>query len=339
MSTTLPIPNLLLSQRPRRLRQAPWIRTLVRETELCPHHLIWPLFIQEGAAKVTPIDGLPGVERLSIDMAVDAAREARSLGLQAVALFPVTPAELKTPMGDEAFNPQNLMARAIRAIKKAVPEIGIIADVALDPYTSHGHDGLLDERGDVDNDATVAALCRQARVLAEAGCDMVAPSDMMDGRVGRIRAALDEAGHTRTIILSYTAKYASALYGPFREAVGSKQQLGRADKRTYQMQPTNAREALREASLDVEEGADIIMVKPATLYLDIIRALADAQSVPVFAYHVSGEYAMVKAAAAAQMLEEMPVMLESLVAIRRAGATAILTYAARDVARWLQEGT
>lgn len=337
--------SLNLPIRPRRLRRTPWLRALVAEHHLRAEDLIWPLFIQEGQGVVTSIEGLPGVHRLSIDKAVDAAREAHALGIPAIALFPVTPSECKTADGREAFNPENLICRAIRAIKQAVPEIGIVGDVALDPYTTHGHDGLLIHNlplagggsSDVDNDTTVAALCSQALVLAEAGCDIVAPSDMMDGRVGEIRAALDAQGHAHTLILSYAVKYASALYGPFRSAVGSAGNLGKADKRTYQMDPANLSEALREVALDLEQGADMVMVKPASLYLDVIARVREVSDVPVLAYHVSGEYAMVKAAANAGMLDEKAVMLETLLAIKRAGATAILTYAARDVAKWLKE--
>jgi porphobilinogen synthase len=337
--------SLHLPIRPRRLRRTAWLRALVAEYHLRAEDLIWPMFVQEGAGKVTAIDGLPGVERLSIDMAVDAAREAAALGIKAIALFPVTPADKKTEDGRDAFNPENLICRAIRAIKKAVPDIGIIADVALDPYTTHGHDGVLEEvtsrqspvTSDVDNDATVAILCKQAVTLAEAGCDIVAPSDMMDGRIGEIRNALDDAGHTNMVILSYAVKYASALYGPFRAAVGSATNLGKADKRSYQMNPANATEAMREVMLDLEQGADMVMVKPASLYLDIIARVKDVADVPVLAYHVSGEYAMVKAAAAAGLIDEQAVMMEMLLAIKRAGASAILTYAARDVARWLRE--
>ncbi len=310
---------------------------MVAETHLRAEDLIWPLFVQEGAGKVTPVEGLAGVERLSIDMIIDAAREAASLGIPAIALFPVTPPDKKTEDGREAYHTDNLMCRAIRAVKKAVPEIGIIADVALDPYTTHGHDGVLGANGDVANDATVAALYKQAVVLAQAGCDIVAPSDMMDGRIGEIRAALDNAGHENVVILSYAVKYASALYGPFRAAVGSATNLGKADKRTYQMNPANRIEALREVALDIEQGADMVMVKPATFYLDIISDVKAAVNVPTLAYHVSGEYAMVKAAAAAGMLDEKAVMLENLLAIKRAGADAILTYAARDIARYLAE--
>mgnify|MGYP003385937520 CR=1 FL=1 len=361
---------LTLPIRPRRLRRTPWLRAMVAEHRLAVEDMIWPLFVQEGAGKVTLVEGLPGVERLSIDMAVDAAREAVTLGIPAIALFPVTPTELKTEDGREAFNPENLMCRAIRAIKKSVPTIGIIADVALDPYTTHGHDGVLsvtpsfpefakqiigesnvsNEVGspyssranlgdDVDNDATVVALCKQAVVLAEAGCDIIAPSDMMDGRIGEIRGALDEAGHTQVVILSYAVKYASALYGPFRAAVGSASNLGKADKRSYQMNPANVTEALREVALDLEQGADMVMVKPASLYLDIIARIKEVADVPVLAYHVSGEYAMVKAAAAAGFIDERAVMLETLLAIKRAGADAILTYAARDIARYLRQPT
>ncbi|MFZ4541340.1 MAG: porphobilinogen synthase [Rickettsiales bacterium] len=326
---------LSILQRPRRLRQSPWLRAMVAEHHLQPGDLIWPLFVQEGTSQVTPVEGLPGVERLSIDKIVEAAREAVSLGIPAIALFPVTPADRKTEDGREAFNPENLMCRAIRALKTAVLEIGIIADVALDPYTTHGHDGVLCPKGDVANDATVAVLCKQAVTLAEAGCDIVAPSDMMDGRIGEIRAALDGSGYCNTVILSYAVKYASALYGPFRSAVGSATNLGKADKRTYQMDPANVAESLREVALDVAQGADMVMVKPATYYLDIIHQVKHAVPVPVLAYHVSGEYGMVKAAAAAGMLDERAVMLENLLAIKRAGADAILTYAARDVARWL----
>ncbi len=328
---------LNLPVRPRRLRRTPWLRAMVAEHYLRVEDLIWPLFVQEGQGLVTPIEGLPDVHRLSIDKIIEAARESVALGIPAIALFPVTPAELKTEDGCEAYNPENLMCRAIRAIKQAVPEIGIIADVALDPYTTHGHDGVLAENGDVANDATVAVLCKQSVVLAQAGCDIVAPSDMMDGRIGEIRAALDNAGHQQTVILSYAVKYASAFYGPFRAAVGSKDNLGKADKRTYQMNPANTDEALCEAMLDVAEGADMLMVKPASLYLDIIARVREVADMPVLAYQVSGEYAMVKAAAAAGMIDEKAALIETLLAIKRAGATAIFTYAARDVARWLKE--
>ena len=331
LNTKLDIPI-----RPRRLRRSPWLRAMVAETTLRVEDLIWPLFVQEGQGLVTPVEGLPGVERLSIDTLVQAAQEAESLGIPAIALFPVTPADRKSLQGEEAWNAENLMCRAIRAVKAAVPNLGIIADVALDPYTTHGHDGILGEDGDVHNDGTVAALCQQAVTLARAGCDIVAPSDMMDGRIAEIRTALDEAGYEHVVILSYAAKYASAFYGPFRAAVGSQSNLGKADKRTYQMNPANSIEAVREVTLDLAEGADMLMVKPASLYLDIIARVREVADVPVLAYHVSGEYAMLKAAAAAGMLDEKATILETLLAIKRSGADAILTYAARDVAKWLK---
>lgn len=365
--------TLHLPIRPRRLRRTPWLRALVTETTLRVEDLIWPLFVQEGQGLLTPVEGLPGVNRLSIDTLVEAVREAAELGIPAIALFPVTPLDKKSDDGREAFNPDNLVCRAIRAVKKAVPTIGIVGDVALDPYTSHGHDGVLNEAGEVANDATVTILCKQAVTLAETGCDIVAPSDMMDGRIGEIRDALEAAGHHDTVILSYAAKYASAFYGPFRAAVGSAYsplagesnrpcdsvggaermsnpphgfakgksrspsggELKSLDKRGYQMNPANITEALHEVSLDIEQGADMVMVKPATLYLDIIAAVREISPVPVVAYHVSGEYAMLKAAAAAGMLDEQAATVETLLAIKRAGASAILTYAARDVARWL----
>lgn len=327
---------LELPVRPRRLRRSAWLRALVEETALRAEDLIWPVFVQEGSGLETPVDGLPGVARFSIDRLVDAAKEAAALGIPAIALFPVTPAEKKTDDGREAANSDNLVCRAIRAVKAAVPTIGLIADVALDPYTLHGHDGVLGADGDVANDATVAMLCQQALVLAQAGCDVVAPSDMMDGRIGEIRRALDKAGFEQIVILSYAAKYASALYGPFRAAVGSQSNLGKADKRSYQMNPANKVEAMREVALDLAEGADMLMVKPATLYLDIIAQVKTVSDVPVFAYHVSGEYAMLKATAAAGLIDEKAVTLETLLAIKRSGADAIFTYAARDVARWLK---
>lgn len=330
MSDALQIP-----QRLRRLRRTPWLRALVAEHHLRVEDLIWPLFVTDGADEV--VTGLPGVKRLSIDGIVKAAAEAASLGIPAIALFPATPAEKKSDDAREAWNPENLVCRTIRAVKKAVPNIGIIGDVALDPYTIHGHDGVLDKAGEVDNDRTVALLAKQAVVLAEAGCDIVAPSDMMDGRIAAIRAALDDRGHQQTVILSYAAKYASAFYGPFRAAVGSKKAQP-LDKRSYQMNPANMREAYREIALDIEEGADMVMVKPGLLYLDVIARIKDSCDLPVFAYHVSGEYAMLKAAAAQGMLDEQAATLETLLAFKRAGADAILTYAARDVAQWLNAG-
>lgn len=327
---------LNLPHRPRRLRRQPWLRAMVAEFSLRVEDLIWPLFVTEGEGQVVPVPGLPGVERYSIDQLVKVAAEAAALGIPALALFPVVPAEKKSDAAEEAYCADNLMARAIRAVKQAVPNMGLIGDVALDPYTSHGHDGVLDAHGGVANDATVAILCKQAVALAHAGCDIVAPSDMMDGRIGEIRAALDAAGHHEVVILSYAAKYASAFYGPFRHAVGSAKAQPLC-KRGYQMDPANAREALREVALDIVEGADMVMVKPGTLYLDILANVRAMCDLPVLAYHVSGEYAMLKAAAAAGMLDERAATMETLLAFKRAGADAILTYAARDVARWLRE--
>ncbi|MFZ4124845.1 MAG: porphobilinogen synthase [Rickettsiales bacterium] len=312
----------------RRLRAQPWLREMVQEHRLHPSDLIWPLFVQEGKNKRTAVKGLAGVERLSIDQLITEAKEAATLGIPAIALFPVTDPKLKTADGKEAWNKRNLVCRAIEAVKDAVPEIGVIADVALDPYTTHGHDGVLNKSGDVDNDATVEKLVKQALTLAAAGCDVIAPSDMMDGRVKAIRAELPH-----TPILAYSAKYASAFYGPFREAVGSKSNLGKADKRTYQMNPANADEALREVAQDIAEGADMVMVKPALLYLDIIARVRAEFSVPVFAYHVSGEYAMLKAAAEAGMIDEHAALMETMMAFKRAGAAGVLTYAAKDLAR------
>lgn len=321
--------------RPRRLRRTPWMRELVSETKLEVGDLIWPCFVQEGRQLETPIPAMPGVARLSIDKAVEAALRARDIGIPAIAVFPATPAELKTPHAEEALSPVNLVNRAVRAIKQAVPELGIICDVALDPYSSHGHDGLV-AGGEVLNDETVSMLQRQAVVQAEAGCDIIAPSDMMDGRVGAIRDALDQAGFSHVSILAYSAKYASAFYGPFREAVGSATNLGAADKKTYQMDPANTDEALREVELDLREGADLVMVKPGMPYLDIIRRIRDRFQVPTVAYQVSGEYSMLVAAAQAGWLDRERAMLESLLAFRRAGADAILTYFAFEAAALLR---
>jgi len=328
--------TLHITERPRRLRHHAWLRALVAEHHLRVEDLIWPLFVTEGEGVREDVTGLPGVQRYSMDQLVLVAAEAASLGIPAIALFPVVPAALKTDDAREALNPENLICRAMRAVKAAVPNLGIIGDVALDPYTSHGHDGLVDAAGEVQNDATVAVLMQQAVVLAQAGCDIVAPSDMMDGRVAAIRAGLDDAGLHDTPILSYAAKYASAFYGPFRAAVGSAKAKP-LDKRGYQMNPANTREAMREVALDVAEGADMVMIKPGTLYLDVLARVKDSCDVPVFAYHVSGEYAMLKAASAQGMLDERAATLETLLAFKRAGADAILTYAARDVAQWLRE--
>ena len=325
-----PIPTFPTT-RLRRNRRQPWIRELLAEHRLHPSDLILPVFIQEGTNTETPIVSMPGVSRITLDLLVEKAKSARQLGIPALALFPVIDAKLKTPGGDEALVADNLVCRAIREIKNAVPDMGVIADVALDPYTSHGQDGLVVD-GRVANDATVAVLCKQAIVQARAGCDIVAPSDMMDGRVGAIRAALDSEGFIDTSILAYSAKYASHQYGPFREAVDSKASLGAADKRDYQMDPANGDEALREIALDIAEGADMVMVKPGISYLDIVYRAASSFNVPVLAYQVSGEYAMIKAAAAQGWIDGDKVMLEQLLAFKRAGARAIFTYAAMEVA-------
>lgn len=315
----------------RRTRQQDWSRRLVAEHQLTPDDLVYPLFVQEGNGLRTQVASMPGVERLSVDVLVKEAKHAASLGIPAIALFPVIDPGKKTLQAEEAYNPNNLMCRAIKAVKDAVPEIGIIADVALDPYTSHGQDGLV-INGYVANDQTIDVLCRQAIVQAEAGCDIIAPSDMMDGRIGVIRAALDKAGFDRTVLLAYAAKYASAFYGPFRDAVGSKTNLGTSDKRSYQMDPANSDEALREVALDITEGADMVMVKPGLPYLDVIARVSQHFHVPVFAYQVSGEYAMIKAASDKGWIDGPKVMQESLLAFKRAGARAVLTYAAKEVA-------
>ena len=319
--------------RPRRLRRTDWSRRLVRENTLTADDLIWPLFVIAGRNAREPVASMPGVERLSVDLAVEAAREAAGLGIPAIALFPNTDAKLRTADGAEAFNAENLVCRAVRAIKAAVPEIGIMCDVALDPYTSHGHDGLL-EGDEIINDATLAALVRQALVQAEAGCDIIAPSDMMDGRIGAIRTALEAKGFTHVQIMAYSAKYASGFYGPFREAVGSSGTL-KGDKRTYQMDPANTDEALREVALDIAEGADMVMVKPGMPYLDIVQRVVEAFHVPTFAFQVSGEYAMLMAAAQNGWLDEERAILESLGAFKRAGAAGVITYFAPRAARLL----
>jgi porphobilinogen synthase len=305
----------------------------VAESALSPADLIWPIFVVEGENRREPVTSMPEVERLSIDLAVAAAREAAGLRIPAMALFPHVDAALKTPDGEEAANPDNLVCRATRAIKKAVPQIGILCDVALDPYTDHGHDGLIVD-GYVANDETIEMLVRQALVQAEAGCDILGPSDMMDGRVGAVRHALEKSGFKNTLIMAYAAKYASAFYGPFRDAVGSAKVL-LGDKRSYQMDPANSDEALREVALDLSEGADMVMVKPGMPYLDIVRRVRDAFGVPTFAYQVSGEYAMLVAAAERGLLDRERVMLESLIGFKRAGASGVLTYFARDAAKLL----
>jgi porphobilinogen synthase len=325
--------EFLGGRRQRRLRRTGWMRDLVRETTLTPADLIWPLFVIEGQNTRTPIRTMPGVERLSVDLAVMAAKEARIAGIPALALFPNTPDELRNPDGSEAYNPDNLMCRALRAIKDAVPEIGLIADVALDEYSSDGQDGLVRD-GEILNDETVAAMVRSALVQAEAGADIIAPSDMMDGRVAAIRQELDAAGHEHVAIMAYSAKYASAFYGPFREAVGSGTRL-MGDKKTYQLDFANSDEGLREVAQDIEEGADMVMVKPGLPYLDMIRRVRDSFNVPVFAYQVSGEYAMLRLAGAAGAIDGEAAMLESLWAFKRAGAKGILTYFALEAARRL----
>lgn len=320
-------------QRPRRNRRTEAIRRLVRETNLAPGHLILPIFVCEGRARRVAIASMPGCFRLSRDLVVREAREAHRLGISAVALFPALPDRLKDKTASESVNREGLLQQTVRALKDAVPEVAVITDVAMDPYSSDGHDGYVNELGEVENDRTLGILAAMAVSQAEAGADLVAPSDMMDGRVAAIRAALDAAGRQQTGILAYSAKYCSAFYGPFRDALDSAPRHG--DKKTYQMDPANAREALREVRLDVAEGADIVMVKPALPYLDVIRAVRDAVDVPVAAYQVSGEYAMIKAAARAGWLDESRGMIESLTAIRRAGADIILTYFAKDAARSL----
>ena len=320
--------------RRRRTRAHAWSRALHAETMLTPADLIWPLFVTEGKGVEESIASLPGVSRWSLGGIVARAKEARDLGIPCVALFPNTPRELRSDDGREAVNPDNLMCRAVRAIKDAVPEIGVLTDVALDPYTSQGHDGLLDAAGYVLNDATAAVLVEQAAVQAAAGADIIAPSDMMDGRVGMIRSALEAGGHPNVQIMAYAAKYASAFYGPFRDAVGSSGLL-KGDKKTYQMDPANAEEALREVALDLAEGADSVMVKPGLPYLDIVARVKARFEVPVFAYQVSGEYAMIEAAVAAGVAERDALVLETLLAFKRAGCSGVLTYHAAHAARLL----
>jgi len=328
--------RLDLTTRPRRNRQSEWVRRMVREHVLTADDLIWPLFLVDGERKRVPVASMPGVERISIDEAVRDAERAAKLRIPCIALFPYTDPKLRDDTGAEALNPDNLVCRTIRAIKKEVPDIGVLCDVALDPYTSHGHDGLLQD-GEILNDETVEVLVRQALVEAEAGCDIIAPSDMMDGRVGAIRRALDDADRTDVLIMAYAAKYASAFYGPFRDAVGSSATLV-GDKRTYQMDPANADEALREVEMDLAEGADLVMVKPGMPYLDVLRLVKDTFAVPTFAYQVSGEYAMIMAAAGNGWLDGDKAMMESLTAFKRAGADGILTYFAPRVAEKLSKG-
>ena len=321
--------------RMRRNRREDWSRRLTAETVLTAGDLIWTVFVCEGEGRREPVGSMPGIDRLSADVLAEEARTAYDLGIPALAVFPQTPQAAKSPDGDEALNPDNLVCQAVRAVKAAVPEMGVVCDVALDPYTSHGHDGLIRD-GYVVNDETVDVLCRQALVQAEAGCDVIAPSDMMDGRVGAIRRVLDEAGYERVRILSYAAKYASVFYGPFRDAIGSTGNLAGGDKRTYQMDPANGDEALREVAMDIEEGADMVMVKPGMPYLDIVYRVKAAFGLPTYVYQVSGEYAMLKGAGERGWLDGDGAILEALRGFKRAGADGVLTYAAVDVARRLQ---
>jgi porphobilinogen synthase len=318
--------------RMRRMRRDDFSRRLMRETCLTPDELIYPVFVLEGGGRREPVPSMPGVERLSIDLLVQEAREVQALGVPAIALFAVTPASAKSDDARQAYNPEGLAQRAVRALKDASPDLGVITDVALDPFTTHGQDGLIDESGYVMNEEV---LTLQALSHAEAGADVVAPSDMMDGRIGAIRAALEEEGRIHTRILAYSAKYASSFYGPFRDAVGSAANLGGGNKYSYQMDPANSDEAMREFALDLDEGADMVMVKPGMPYLDVVRRVKDRFGAPTFVYQVSGEYAMLKAASRNGWLEEQAVVLEALLCIKRAGADAILTYYAKDVARWL----
>ena len=310
----------------------------MREHTLASHDLIYPVFVHEGHDRRHAVASMPGVERLSLDLLYPVAEECMRLGIPAVALFPVIDASLKTPGGDEAFNPDGLVPRVVSALKSRFPELGVMTDVALDPYTSHGQDGLLDDTGYILNDPTVEVLVKQALVQSQAGVDIVAPSDMMDGRIGAIRTALEARGDVHTRIMAYSAKYASAFYGPFRDAVGSAANLGKSNKKVYQMDPGNSDEALREVGIDIAEGADMVMVKPGMPYLDIVRRVKDEFRVPTFAYQVSGEYAMLKAAAQNGWLDHDAVMMESLLAFKRAGADGVLTYFALDAARWLRRG-
>ena len=323
--------------RPRRMRRDDFSRRLMRESALTAADLIWPVFVTEGEGRREAVASMPGVDRMAIDELVREAAQVHALGVPAVAIFPVTPPSAKSLDGAEAWNPDGLAQRAVRALKAAIPTLGVITDVALDPFTTHGQDGIIDDNGYVLNDITVAALVKQALSHAAAGADMVAPSDMMDGRVGAVRAALEGAGHVNTRILAYSAKYASSFYGPFRDAVGSAGNLGKGNKYTYQMDPANGDEALREVALVLDEGADMVMVKPGLPYLDIVRRVKDAFGAPTAVYQVSGEYAMLKAAAANGWLDERACVLETLLAFKRAGADAILTYFALDAAAWLAE--
>jgi len=321
----------------RRMRADDFSRRLMRETVLTPDDLIWPVFVIEGEDRVEAVDSMPGVERMTIDRLITQAEECVRLGIPAIALFPVTALEAKTEHASEAWNPEGLAQRAVRALKQTYPELGVMTDVALDPFTIHGQDGLMDEHGYIVNDMTVEALVKQAVSHADAGADIVAPSDMMDGRIGSIRDALEAAGHVNTRILAYSAKYASAFYGPFKDAVGSAAAFGKSNKNSYQMDPANTDEAITEVALDLEEGADMVMVKPGLPYLDIVRRVKETFGVPTYVYQVSGEYAMLKAASINGWLDEKAVVMEALTGIKRAGADGILTYYALQAAAWIKE--
>ena len=327
----------ILTHRPRRMRKHEFNRSLIRENSLSTSDLIYPLFIIEGDNKRVKIDSMPGIERLSIDQLLVEAKEIANLKIQAIALFPVISSEKKSLEAEESYNSDGLIQRAVRELKRNFPKLAVITDVALDPYTSHGMDGITDSKEYVLNDETVEILIKQAISHAEAGADIVAPSDMMDGRIGAIRNALEEAGFIHTNILAYSAKYASAFYGPFRDAVGSASNLGKADKKTFQMDPSNSNEAIREVELDIAEGADMVMIKPGLPYLDIVSNVKQTFGVPTFAYHVSGEYAMLKAASQNKWINEKQTVLETLLCFKRAGADAILTYYAKDAAKWIQD--
>lgn len=329
--------DLFPYSRMRRMRKDPFSRKLMQENVLTTADLIYPVFVLEGKSRREKIDSMPGIERLSIDLLIEEAKELAALGVPAIAIFPVTPADKKSLEAEEAYNPEGLAQRTVKALKQAVPEMGVITDVALDPFTVHGQDGIIDEEGYVLNDITTDILVKQALSHAEAGADVVAPSDMMDGRIGAIREALEDASFINTRIMAYSAKYASSYYGPFRDAVGSAGNLKGADKKTYQMDPANSDEALREVALDLQEGADMVMVKPGMPYLDVVRRVKDEFGVPTFAYQVSGEYAMHMAAIENGWLAEKPIVMESLLAFKRAGADGILTYFAKKAAIWLNE--
>jgi len=333
----MPYHNITMPTRMRRMRYNEFSRRLMRENSLSVDDLIYPMFVIEGSNQKQAIASMPDVERYSLDLLVEQAREVYELGIPAIALFPVISADKKSDDAAEAYNPDGLVQRSVRTLKQALPHLGIITDVALDPFTIHGQDGLINEAGYVLNDETIAVLVKQALSHAEAGADIVAPSDMMDGRIGAIRIALETERYMNTLILAYSAKYASAFYGPFRDAVGSAGNLGKGNKYSYQMDPANSDEALREIQLDLEEGADMVMVKPGMPYLDIIRRVKDEYGVPTFAYQVSGEYAMLKAASINGWLDEKAVVMESLLAFKRAGSDAILTYYAKAVAQWLRD--